>query len=306
VQIYSIDEQHQWNVSDLKLILTDYEDALFFGKLYKLNSTKLAELFQVLFNTPVTEALFKGSHSTELQDYAVEIGFEYQFEQLSEADTSSAYDASEQALLVELWDSLKIEIASSIEEVHRKLENVMHSLPGRSAAMVFQAMRTFNSQRPTIGKMHTVIQHQPDPRVLIILDDSGSITEPTVRAIANDVVQLGYNVGATLALVSNSTRVWNPGEYTVDGILRATECWGTHYETLLTLLNEDWDVVITIADYDSSLDAKRVLANAVGSIGQVFDISLVDTPTFLSECVGQHAQEVKSLLMASSSVGKIN
>ena len=75
---------------------------------------------------------------------------------------------------------------------------------------------------------------------------------------------------------------------------------------LLTLLNEDWDVVITIADYDSSLDAKRVLANAVGSIGQVFDISLVDTPTFLSECVGQHAQEVKSLLMASSSVGKIN
>jgi len=92
----------------------------------------------------------------------------------------------------------------------------------------------------------------------------------------------------------------------VDGIIQATQAWGTHYETLLNLLHEDWDTVITIADYDSSLSAMNALYAARGSVGQVLDISLVDKPTFLSECVGQHAQEVKSLLMASSSVNLLN
>ena len=55
---------------------------------------------------------------------------------------------------------------------------------------------------------------------------------------------------------------------------------------------------VTIADYDSSLGAKQVLASRSGRIGTVLDISLVGKPTFLSECVGQLADEVKPLLVA--------
>lgn len=306
MEIYKINEHAQWNVTDLKLMLTDVQDALFFAKLYKLSAQQLADLLWTLFETNITQALFKGIHSTTLQDYVVELGFEFEFEERCELDTSDAYDADQQVILSELLDSLKIEIASSIEEVHNKLEKVMYKLPGRSANMIFQSLRKFNASRPTIGVFQTTIQHNPDPRVLIILDDSGSVTAQTVEAVANDVVQLGYHIGATLALVSNTTRVWKPGTYTVDGIIQATQAGGTHYETLLNLLHEDWDTVITIADYDSSLSAKHAISAAQGSVGQVLDISLVDKPTFLSECVGQHAQEVKSLLMASSSVNLLN
>jgi hypothetical protein len=76
---------------------------------------------------------------------------------------------------------------------------------------------------------------------------------------------------------------------------------GTHYETLTPLMKRDWGTVITIADYDSSQSAKNHLRdNAFGRIGQVLDLSLVNRPTYLAECVGQFADKVTPLLVGSS------
>ena len=122
----------------------------------------------------------------------------------------------------------------------------------------------------------------------------------TISAIAGDVVALGMKAEATLALVSNTTRVWDPGSYSLADVLAAGQYGGTQYETLAPLLNQDWGVVVTIADYDSSRDAQRYLAeNAKAArIEKLLDISLVSRPTFLAECIGQFAKEMEPLLVA--------
>jgi hypothetical protein len=167
--------------------------------------------------------------------------------------------------------------------------------------MVFKTMHTLNKRRPTIGDYKARIHHARVPSQLVIFDVSGSMTEGTVRAIAPEVVALSWKANASLAIVSDTTRVWDPGTFTVADVLREAEYSGTHYETLLPLMRRDWGTVITIADYDSSQDAKNHLRdNAFGKIGQVLDLSLVNRPTYLAECVGQFADKVTPLLVGSS------
>ena len=126
------------------------------------------------------------------------------------------------------------------------------------------------------------------------------MSQNTIRTIAGDVVALGMKADATLALVSSTARVWDPGTYGLDDVLHAAQYRGTHYETLAPLLNQPWGVVVTIADYDSSMDACRYLRDnaPMGSIEKLLDISLVGKPTYLAECVGQFAKVIEPLLVA--------
>jgi hypothetical protein len=127
------------------------------------------------------------------------------------------------------------------------------------------------------------------------------MTEGTIRRIIEDVVALSYEADAHMAVVSDTTTYWEPGSYSVDDVLNACEYWGTHYETLEPLLNMDWGTVICVADYDSSADAKRHLAqNCKGVIDLVIDVSLVNQPTYLAECVGQFASEIRPMLIGNS------
>ena len=104
-----------------------------------------------------------------------------------------------------------------------------------------------------------------------------------------------------MAIVSNNAFAWEPGAYDAEDILHAAEYQGTHYEQLIPLLQEDWGTVVTIADYDSSQWVKREIAQrCTGSVGKVVDISLVNQPTFLAECVGQLADEVQPILIGNS------
>ena len=126
------------------------------------------------------------------------------------------------------------------------------------------------------------------------------MSESTIEKIVEPVVGLGYMADAHLVIVSNTATHWGPGEYTVDAVMEAAEFGGTHYETLAPLFERDWGTVVTIADYDSSWSAKGALASCNGSIQQVLDISLVNSPTFLAECLGQLAAEVRPLMIAST------
>jgi len=89
----------------------------------------------------------------------------------------------------------------------------------------------------------------------------------------------------------------------VEAVLNAAEYGGTHYEELAPLFDDQqWGVVVTIADYDSSRSAMSAISKMNGTIDTVLDISLVSMPTYLAEVVGQLADEVKPLMIAADHV----
>lgn len=279
----------------LRRHLPTVELALFFAKVYQLDYTKLGRLLRMLFDTPVVQALTEGSHSVELQDYLVET---VPTEILAEMQQFTSEPMPSSEVLVQLWKSLEVEVAKSIQEVANKLAGTLHLLPSKEGDMLFASMAKINRLRPTVGVYGAHIKHAPVPEVLVVLDVSGSMTEETIEAIIGDVVAMSYNANASLAVVSNSAFLWAPGGYSVKDVLAKAEYGGTHYEQLKPLFDQSWGTVITIADYDSSPSAMKTLANCKGHIGQVLDISLVSRTTFLAECVGQLADEVRPLMLA--------
>ena len=288
----------KFSVHALKAALPDIETALFFGKLYELNVSQLSRLLALVFdNIGVVDAICKdeGLHSHELQDYIVELGYEWLIKQ---GDVVFDNVKPDGVLLPLVWEQLEVDIAKSIKEVAEKLVDVVGQMPGKDGEMVFRSLMTVNAKRPILGDHKAHIHHAPAPDNLVILDCSGSMTEGTIATIIEDVVALSYTANAHLAIVSNTTTTWTPGSYSVDSVLREAEYGGTHYETLSNLLDQDWGVVVCIADYDSSYRAKEAIAMCRGHIDLALDISLVDRPTFLIETVGQLASEVRPLLVA--------
>ena len=92
-----------------------------------------------------------------------------------------------------------------------------------------------------------------------------------MRAIVGDVVALAYKANATLAVVSNHTYYWNPGEYSVDSVLSVAEFGGTQYETLIPLLQQDWDEGFATAihlslDLDTGQDGAGQVCGGEGGV----------------------------------------
>lgn len=164
--------------------------------------------------------------------------------------------------------------------------------------MLMQSLMTMNARRPIIGDYKARIKHESQVPNLWILDCSGSMTEQTVRLLVDEVCAGAYRANAHLAIVSDHATIWGPGEYDSEVVLQAAEFSGTHYEELVPLFDQDWGTVVTIADYDSSWAARGAFAKAKGRVHEVFDISLVDRPTYLSEVVGSLASKVTPVLIA--------
>ncbi len=291
----------------LQSMLPDTETALFFGKVYELDYTQLSNLLATVLKSDVASAfLHEGrDHSTTLQSYILEtyddgVAQGWMPTNVTKGDITFDPVVPTGEFLPEVWKSLEVEVAQSIKDVAAKLENVIGLMPGKQGSMIFKSMLALNRQRPTLGTHRAAIHHAPVKNNLVILDVSGSMSEGTVRRIIDDVIALSYNANAHMAVVSNTATTWEPGSYGSDDVIRASEFGGTHYETLVPLLNQDWGTVITIADYDSSHSAKQACAKGRGHIDTLLDISLVNQPTFLAACVGQLADEVRPLLIAQS------
>lgn len=290
--------------SVLSEICTTITNAMFLGKLYDLKAEQLQVLLDLTpKKTSLRDVLSEGGHSTTLQSYyfdtATELGI-----------LPGHVDPEQQPLdgeLAELWQASRVEIAQSIKDVAKHLESVIGKFPGKQAKMTFGHMMQLNRQRMSIGTYSAQITHPTvDQENLVILDVSGSVSRGTVEALAEEVVGLGYMANASLAIVSNTTTLWGPGEYSVDGVLAQSEYGGTRYETLAPLFKQDWDKVVTIADYDSRPEAKDVVRTyATGRVGEVIDISLVHSMTFLSEVVGTIADKVTPIVI-NANHGMIN
>lgn len=274
--------------------LVDTETTMWFAKVMKLDHHALSNLLWEFNQCTVVQALMTGDHSTELQDYLVDTVPEHIWPEEKPEFVEAPPPGQ---VLPQLWEGAIVEMATSIQDVARKLSSTLALLPSKEGKMLFQTMAKLNRQRPTFGVHQARINHEPVPDVLVILDVSGSMREGTVRAIIDDVVALSWKANAHLAIVSDDTFHWEPGSYNVDDVLAKAQYWGTRYETLAPLMDNDWGTVVTIADYDSAGSAKSVLANRKGRVGTVLDISLVNRPTFLAECIGQLADEVRPLLV---------
>ena len=295
--LFDLGNNKKISVAALRRLLPDIETTLFFGKVYKLDAQKLGQLLKLTHGGSVLDALFEGGHSTELQSYLVDVVPDY-IDVEPCIGTPKAPMNSE--VLAQLFASAEVEVAESIAKVANTLAGTLDRLPSKEGQMLFKSMATLNHKRGTIGTFKASIQHQPVPDVLVILDVSGSMSEGTIRTIVDDVVALSWKANAHLAIVSNDTFLWEPGSYDSTAVLAKAQYGGTQYETLAPLFdNRSWGTVVTIADYDSSYDARRVIASTNGSVGTVLDISLVEQPTFLGECISTIAQNVKPLLVST-------
>ena len=296
--LFTLSSTKKISYTALRSLLPTVEVALFFARAYRLDWPQLNDLLRLLFPKEVILELLAGSHSTELQDYLIDTVPPSTRDQIVMDFVDQPAPGE---FLPQLWESLEIQIAASIKEVADKLVDVVSLFPGKAGQMSMAHLMQLNKQRPTLGLYKAQITHARHAPNLVILDVSGSMSEYTVRAIIEDVVALSWKADAHLAIVSNHAYHWEPGSYDVKHVLAQAEFQGTHYETLTDLLNRDWGVVVTIADYDSALAAKTwIRDNARGTIQEVLDISLVDRPTFLSECVGQKAKNVRQLLVGNS------
>lgn len=284
-------------VSTLKAMLPDAETVFFFGKVYELDHVQLSTLlYTVLPGSNLVDALSDGAHSTALQGYLGDMLDD--IHGVEEGDVVFDPDVPKGEILPEVWKQLEVEVAQSIKDVAAKLTEVVGMLPGKTGEMHFKSMMALNARRPTIGDYRARIHHGRQQQNLLVLDVSGSMNEHTVSTIVEDVVALAYNANAHLAIVSNTVTHWEPGNYDVDSVLSKAEYGGTHYEQLAPLMDQDWGVVITVADYDSYVDARDAIRQRTGSIDLVLDVSLVNKPTFLAECLGTIAREVRPILVA--------
>ena len=296
-ELFDLGNNKKISVAALRRLLPDIETTLFFGKVYKLNAQKLGQLLKLTHGGSVLDALFEGGHSTELQSYLVEVVPDH-IDVEPYIGTPEVPKDSE--VLVQLFAMAEGEVAESIAKVADTLAGTLDRLPSKEGQMLFKSMASLNHKRGTIGVHKASIVHQSVPDVLVILDVSGSMSAKTIRTIIDDVVALSWKANAHLAIVSNDTFLWEPGSYDSASVLEKAQYGGTQYETLAPLFNNrSWGTVVTIADYDSSQDAKRVIAATNGSVGTVLDISLEEQPTFLGECISTIAKEVKPLLVST-------
>lgn len=299
--LFRLDSKRLISVQKLKELLPDVQTAAWFGAYYKLSRTKLAELFIILFDSPVLKALMTEGykHSTSLQTYLAQTLSQAEYSELQMQKVVQPEAPAPDLILPQLWEAAEVKVATVLREVADTITDVVDRLPSKNGKMVFRTLAKMNANRPTVGVYEPHISHHRRASSLLILDVSGSMTEETIRTIAADVVGLAWKADAHLAVVSDTMTVWEPGGYDVKAILRAAEFRGTHYEQLAPLFNQNWGTVITVADYDSSWSAKEVLQGCSGTIEEIIDISLVDRPTFLSASLGHMAKKITPMIVGS-------
>jgi hypothetical protein len=293
-------------VDTLKRIIKTPKWAIRFGALKNLDAVQLSSLLRLLFpGTDLIQALTMegGRHSGHLQSYIVGLGYENLLFDGEVTLTESTQPEPEDDMLAELLERFEVVIADDIKQVFDELDDVMIHMPGKQGRMeIKRLLKADKRNRKKIGVAETGVSHTHQRENLVIFDDSGSMGEDTVLRLAHAVKALAMEANAHLVLVSNTARHWKPGEFTVDALRMQAEYGGTHYETLAPLMDRNWGVVVTIADWDSSWGAKEALEDATGSIELLLDISLVSRPTFLAECLEPLAKETRPLLVAKSSL----
>jgi len=306
LELVEVKPGSRWPVSSLKQILKKPIHAVKFAALQQLNAVQLGALLRLLFpDVTIVQALTMeaGQHSGSLQSYIVELGYE---NYITEGEPSTAdleAMAEEDRLLAEMFEYLEVKVADEITDVMDTITDAMTAMPGKQGRLQMKTLLKADRRiKRKLGVHEAGVHHARVPDNLVVFDTSGSMGEPTVEKIVTPVVALAVEANAHLVIVSDTARHWGPGEFSVESVLNEAEYGGTHYETLAPIFDRDWGVVVTIADYDSSWSAKDALSQVPGRIKLLLDVSLVERPTFLAECLDQLADEARPLMVAKYSM----
>lgn len=285
-----------FNEQKLIEVLDTPAKLVIFSRAMQLDHNGFRRLVKAMGYNGVAEIMARWGHSSSLQSYVVSNDFISEPTQMSFIldDDDELKESDRANLLAEILSLASVKVIDKIEDLCRLLAHQLVTNAGEAQTRLgFQFIQQYADAhkrvKPTYGLGIQRVVEGGTLDNLVILDVSGSMGTSTVNAITDEVIALAEEADATLAIVSNNCYYWLPGTATASAVRNAAEYRGTHYEELVKLLDEkDWGTVITIADYDSSLSAKQTIAAQVTTrVQQVLDISLVERPTFLSECVGQ-------------------
>jgi hypothetical protein len=294
-------------VAALRRVLKDPKAVARFVALYRLDEYQTGALLRLLFpDSPVVQALVASAHlhSGSLQGFIVELGYENKlFDGTVLTPEEEVEPEPDTDLLAQMFEQLQVKVADNIAEVADQLADTLVGMPGKEGRMRMKSLLKLDRRiKRKLGVHQAQIQHAHKPDNLVVFDTSGSIGEKTTLAIAAPVVAMAVKANAHLVIVSDGARWWKPGEISVEAVLGEAEYAGTHYETLSPLFDRDWGVVVSVADYDSSYSSKEAIADCTGRIQLLLDISLVERPTFLAECLEQLADETRPLMVAKASL----
>lgn len=303
--LISVTKGRRWPLAHLKKTLKSPVWVVRFAKAFGLDAYEFGALLRLLFpDVDIVKALTLegGDHSASLQTYLVDLGYDSQMfpglvpEQTVEPDP-------EVDLLAEMFEELEVKLADGLDDIVYEVADLMTDMPGKEGRMGLKSLLKVDRKiQKRLGVHEAQIIHAHTPPNLVVLDVSASMSEETIKRIVDAVVSLANRADAHLIIVSDTARTWKPGEFDTGSVLAESEFSGTHYEKLAPAFDRNWGTVITIADYDSGWDAKDLIAQCKGRISLLLDISLVNRPTYLAECLGQLADEVRPLMVAKASL----
>ena len=269
----------------------------------------IGRLFRALDLGTVANYLAEGGHSTELQDWWDANGIVFpvpEHEAVITADEAAVIEDEEgdADTLLDLVNTSLVKLPTTITELADGVfVDVLSKQPSGQANYVMDYLMQV-SKFGQIGTVKTGLEYQADTKAAIVLDCSGNMGRKLGEAIAESVVKLADTLKCDLILVSSTAVRLPAGTFGVKTVLANWQNQLTLYNQLIPHfrdISQSYDVVITIADYDSiSSHKSQIMQECNARIQQVYDVCVEHTldsngnlrTSFLAECLGQLADNV--------------
>ena len=270
----------------------------------------LGRIFQALNLGSVADAISAGGHSSTLQTWLEEEGLTIPVpDEETVLGSSSVVDEDFQPdedldTLVTLVNNALVKLPDSIRQLGDGLFlEVLSKQPSGQAEYVLDHIMAL-SKFGQIGTVKSQIEYEQDTNAVVVLDCSGSMGLNLGRAITEPIVRLADSLKCDLILVSTEAVRLPAGTFSVQSVMDNWQNGWTFYNQLIPYfryVEQSYDVIVTIADYDSHLEHKGEIKRKCAARAQVlYDINVQYTPdddgnirtSFLAECLGQLAHRV--------------
>lgn len=290
------------------------KDAMFLVKMLgdqvENPAATLGRVFQALDLGTVADYIAAGGHSATLQQWWDDIGISIpvpdEEEVIDDGAVQDVFDEDDYDVqtLYDMVNTSLVKLPQSIRELGDGLFiEVLSKLPAGDAYYTLDHVMQL-SKFGTYGTMKEQIEYEQDTVACVVLDDSGSMGRPLGQAIVGAAVNLADSLKCDLILVSSYAYRFPAGTFNTDSVMARWENGWTFYNQLIPYfrdISQSYDVVVTIADYDSVPSHKEQILRACSARIQVlYDICVQYTEdgngnirtSYLAECLGQLADRV--------------
>ncbi len=283
----------------------------------------LGRIFSALDLGSVADAISAGGHSSTLQTWLEEEGLvipvpddELVIDEgytLDEAEPDEDLDT-----LLTLVNTALVKLPTSIRELGEGLFlEVLSKQPSGQASYALDHVMQV-SKFGQVCTVKTQMEYEVDTTAVVVADCSGSMGIALGRAIAEPIVRLADSLKCDLILVSTTAVRFPAGTFSVETVIDNWQNGWTYYNQLIPCfkdISQSYDVVVTIADYDSHAEHKREILAKCGARAQVlYDINVQYTEdadgniktSFLAECLGQLADRVVPVFVGAKGMDYSN